>query len=260
MDTLVYIGSRENLQHVESLGFRTHVCSFLEIDDKILQTALTVVIDINTQTHDALQRFIHEITAKYLRVPIILVSTTLDNEYLLWALRSHIWDFVLVPQELPYLNYILHRLSSHRAATKNTAYPRTALRTSPAPHCPAIGLRTHKAKEYITQNYHRKITLDELSSVCNLSPSALSRNFKKENGETVFNFVIRHRLFIASQLLLNSAKSIKEIAFEAGFEDVAYFSKTFRERFGMPPSVYRSEQFIHRNEQNSHNESHSSPP
>lgn len=113
--------------------------------------------------------------------------------------------------------------------------------------------RISKAKEYIAQNYRRKISLKELAGVCNLSPSTLSRKFKKENGETITRFIIRYRLQIARGLLLNGAMRIKQVAFATGFEDVAYFTKTFRERQGRTPSAYRSEQKIHSAKQMSHN-------
>ena len=252
METLVYIGTSDKLRYIESLGFRTHFCSCLDQDTQLLTNAVSVVIDLGSCSREALQIFVRNFNSSNSFVPIILMGTDLDKEYLLWALRSRIWDFVIIPQELSHLKNSIERFVKLRQEPQAISNAGLPFNTENVAH-KAREQRTSKAIEFITQNYSRKIALEELSSVCNMSPSALSRKFKKENGETIINFIIYYRLHIARQLLSGTAMTIKQVAFETGFEDVAYFTKTFRERVGQTPTAYREEQRTHSNAQISHN-------
>ncbi len=120
-------------------------------------------------------------------------------------------------------------------------------------HKSGTASKTAQVKAYIAQNYSKKIQLEELSAVCHLSPCALSRKFRKESGETITHFVTRYRLRMAKHLLVTESLTIKEIAFATGFEDVAYFTKTFREKVGQTPSSYRNGQKTYSTRQENHN-------
>ena len=58
--------------------------------------------------------------------------------------------------------------------------------------------------------------------------------------ENSSNAILRVRLREARRLLTTTSASVKQIAFQVGFEDPLYFSRLFRRRFGTPPSNLRS--------------------
>jgi transcriptional regulator GlxA family with amidase domain len=58
---------------------------------------------------------------------------------------------------------------------------------------------------------------------------------------TLFEYITLARISAAKKLLSESDKSISEIAAAVGFDSFAYFSKVFREKESITPSVYRKE-------------------
>ncbi|MDF2713744.1 MAG: response regulator containing CheY-like receiver domain and AraC-type DNA-binding domain, partial [Paenibacillus sp.] len=75
-----------------------------------------------------------------------------------------------------------------------------------------------------------------------LSREYVSRRFKQEFGETISDFMLRHRMERAKTLLLNPSLKIVQIAHMTGYEDEKYFSKVFKKAFGQSPAEYRKKQ------------------
>lgn len=98
-----------------------------------------------------------------------------------------------------------------------------------------------KAKDYLERNYLRKLTLSEVARHCGVSVSSLSHRFKMETGSTVFECLLRIRAE-QSVALLNTGKTLKEIAAVTGFSDEFYYSRVFKRIFGCSPSCFRKAQ------------------
>lgn len=92
---------------------------------------------------------------------------------------------------------------------------------------------------YVAENYTKKITLDELSSLCCVNSSHLCRVFKKITGKTVIEYLNEYRLSKVHLLLLTTNKSIGEIAAETGFSDMGYLSRRFKALHGFSPIKLR---------------------
>ncbi|MFC3094193.1 helix-turn-helix domain-containing protein [Alteromonas sediminis] len=93
--------------------------------------------------------------------------------------------------------------------------------------------------EYIRCEYHRPITIAELADLACLSVSALERRFKKHLGKTPKQFINEVRLENARRMLIDTKHSIVDIAFKCGFAEHSYFSKQFKQLFGVLPSQIR---------------------
>lgn len=76
--------------------------------------------------------------------------------------------------------------------------------------------------------------------LCELSPFQFSRNFKKENGVTFRDFVVRVRIQRAAELMRQPNVSVTEAAFGVGFNDLSYFARMFRRQLGISPSHFRT--------------------
>lgn len=102
-----------------------------------------------------------------------------------------------------------------------------------------------KTALYIEKNFSKKITLDELAEINQTSVSKLCHDFKKKYGCTAFEQILNLRLNYA-YTLLNSGISIKtkEVAAECGFDDVSYFCRAYKNKFGVTPSQKNKRQFI----------------
>ena len=99
-----------------------------------------------------------------------------------------------------------------------------------------------KAIEFIRINLNQDLSLDSISVALHLSPSELSRQFKKETGENISDYVNKRRINEALYLLENESISITDVSYMVGFNDVNYFTKVFKKIKGMTPSRYRRSQ------------------
>lgn len=93
---------------------------------------------------------------------------------------------------------------------------------------------------YIQENYQNKITLEELSKICYMSPNYFCNYFHKETGKTPMVFINEYRIQKAAKLLSQSDISISQAALEAGFDNFSYFIKKFKEYKGVTPKQYRN--------------------
>ena len=92
---------------------------------------------------------------------------------------------------------------------------------------------------YVRTHFRDNISAEAVAKTVHLSPNYFSEYFKKQTGEKFSLFVLRLRVDFAANLLKITDLSVKEIAFESGFNSAAYFSNTFKEFYGMSPDRYR---------------------
>lgn len=96
-----------------------------------------------------------------------------------------------------------------------------------------------QALRYIDLNYRQPITLEEVADKINLTPTYLSRKFKKITGVTFKEYLTRIRIRQASQLLLTTDDSITKIAIDCGFNSSNYFKDSFKKISGVSPRTFR---------------------
>lgn len=96
-----------------------------------------------------------------------------------------------------------------------------------------------RVTSHITRNYGSRFTLDELAALSGYSKSRFSYLFRKFIGQTPLEYLRNIRLNSSCDLLCSTQLSISEIAFSCGYDDVLYFSRIFRKRYGIPPTEYK---------------------
>ena len=100
---------------------------------------------------------------------------------------------------------------------------------------------------YIRENCSEEISNTEIGAIFGYHPFYVSRVLKEKKGITLRQYIIAYRLKAAKRMLELTKKSVAEIAEENGFTDASYFTKTFRQTFGMTPKEWRNkfkEEFI----------------
>ena len=97
-----------------------------------------------------------------------------------------------------------------------------------------------KAEAYIEQRMSEDLSLEDVAEAINVSSFYLSRLFKEVKGENYINYLTDLRMKKARELLKNPRISIKEISSEVGFNDQNYFSRIFKNKFGMTPTEFRN--------------------
>ncbi len=93
---------------------------------------------------------------------------------------------------------------------------------------------------YIRENAGDDISNTEIGAIFGYHPFYISKVLKDTKGVTLRQYIIAYRLKLAKKLLHESVKSINEISEECGFNDPSYFTKTFKNNFGMTPKEYRN--------------------
>ena len=93
---------------------------------------------------------------------------------------------------------------------------------------------------FIFENYNKAISLEEISSVAYMTPPAFCRYFKSRTNKTFSQFLNDFRISRACQYLIDGEKSIKQICFDAGFNSMTNFNRTFKKSKGTTPTVFRS--------------------
>jgi len=97
--------------------------------------------------------------------------------------------------------------------------------------------------QYIRENFHSGISIEQLAQVAHLSISALERRFKKYLAKTPKEFIRQIRLDNARRLLVETKLPIAQVAYQSGFSDHSYFSRHFKMMFDELPSELRQQQF-----------------
>jgi AraC-like DNA-binding protein/mannose-6-phosphate isomerase-like protein (cupin superfamily) len=97
--------------------------------------------------------------------------------------------------------------------------------------------------KYIEENIGGDIRLAHVAREVNLSGRHLHRLFIKHVGKSLHDYLLEHRLEKARQMLLEQGRKalVKEIAFNCGFNSLAYFSNSFRKAYGVAPSALLSQ-------------------
>jgi AraC-like DNA-binding protein len=109
----------------------------------------------------------------------------------------------------------------------------------PDPDCYMAGTLNH-VLAHIGSHLGHDLSEAEMAHLCGRSPSAFSRLFRKHTGMSFVQYVNRLRIDYACHLLMSGAKSITDICFEVGFNNLSNFNRQFLAHKGMPPSRFRA--------------------
>lgn len=98
-----------------------------------------------------------------------------------------------------------------------------------------------RAKDFIDRHHHEALSLARVAKHVNLSPAYFSSIFTKAAGMTLTSYIQQTRIEKAKKLLRETSKTITEIAFAVGFNNLTHFNYVFLKREERSPSAYRKE-------------------
>ncbi len=102
--------------------------------------------------------------------------------------------------------------------------------------------KTRLILKIVEEHYSEKLSIKEMAEACGFSQSHFMKFFKSTIGVPFTAYLNDYRLTMASRLLLSSEDTILTIAGETGFDNLSYFNRVFKERFGMTPSQFRHQE------------------
>lgn len=99
-----------------------------------------------------------------------------------------------------------------------------------------------KTIDYINENFQEKQTLEKLAKNFYVSKTTLMYQFKKYTNCSLMDYLLNVRLTKAKEMLLNSKKSVNEVAELCGFSSANYFGLIFKQKENLSPANYRKHQ------------------
>lgn len=100
--------------------------------------------------------------------------------------------------------------------------------------------KINKAKIIVAENYDKGISPESIAESIGMSYSWFRRIFKQYTGFSPINYIQEIKIRKSMEMLTNTNLQIKEIAYEAGFNNAEYFSTTFKKKTGYTPDRYRN--------------------
>lgn len=98
-----------------------------------------------------------------------------------------------------------------------------------------------RAVKFILANYRTSISLKDVASAVHVSPSHLSRLFKKTTRQSLTDYLTELRIARARELLWESDDTVLMIALDCGFSTQEHFQRTFKKKTGQTPIQYRKQ-------------------
>lgn len=95
------------------------------------------------------------------------------------------------------------------------------------------------AKQYISDNYYKALTLDIVSKEIGFNATYFSSMFKKETKMNFLDYLKKIRVENAKNLLLNTDQTVEDISYAVGYSDIKYFSRLFKKLTGLTPTEFR---------------------
>lgn len=171
-------------------------------------------------------------------IPFVLLTAKQSVETKVEGLTVGADDYVTKPFSLEVLILRIRKLIE----LSRKAKPRGFI--DPAPEEIVITPLDEKlvadAIHYVEKNISRSdLSVEELSRELGMSRAHLYKKVLQITGKTPIEFIRVIRLKRAAQLLRESQQNVSEIAYQVGFNNPKYFSRYFREEFGVLPSVYQ---------------------
>ena len=93
----------------------------------------------------------------------------------------------------------------------------------------------------VEKHFKSKHSVSEYADLLHKSPKTLSNLFSKRNSKSPLQYIHDRKMLEARRLLHYSKLSVKEIAYEIGYDDIQTFSRFFKKQEGLSPSDYRDQ-------------------
>jgi DNA-binding response OmpR family regulator len=174
-------------------------------------------------------------------IPLILLTARTAEEHKLEGLETGADDYITKPFNFDILMLRIRKLMERRDTAQETFRKQIDVNPSEITITSLDEKLIQKAIKYVEDNIgsSNELSVEELSKHLGMSRVHLYKKLLSITGKTPIEFIRTIRLKRAAQLLRESQLNISEIAYQVGFNNPKYFSKYFKEEFGMLPSVYQ---------------------
>lgn len=100
--------------------------------------------------------------------------------------------------------------------------------------------RVEKVRQYIDEHYSDQLKLADLAALVGMNPVSFSRFFHQRTGRTLSEYIVDIRLGHAARMLVDTSKTVSEICYGCGFNNLSNFNRTFKARRNCTPRDFRA--------------------
>lgn len=174
-------------------------------------------------------------------IPVIMLTAKSSMEEQIEGVDSGAEAYILKPFTVAYVravigNLIKQRSIIHDRYIRNKEIGFTELNITSKDEKFLNDITQHIMDNYADPEFN----IEKLVDCCYVSRTVFYHKVKTLTGLTPIDFLRQKRLSIAAQLIVRSDFNVSEIAYNTGFNDTKYFSRKFKEFFGMTPTEYKS--------------------
>lgn len=174
-------------------------------------------------------------------IPVILLTAKSADQYKLMGIHTGADDYISKPFDPDYLIEKVHKLLVSQAKLKKQYSKSIRLEPSDIEIEASDEVFLKKCISTIEKNLQNEnLSTDFLASELNLSNSSLYRKLKMLTNLSSAEFIRSIRIKRAAKLLQDKNKTVSEVAYEVGFNDLKNFRQVFQKQFKCTPSEYRN--------------------
>ncbi len=175
-------------------------------------------------------------------IPVIMLTARAGLDDKIEGLETGADDYLLKPFSAKELKIRVKNLIASREALRKRFSKSTVIRPSEVSAISVDQAFLEKAIRLIEAHFpDEQFSVDKLAAQLNMSISQLNRKLNALVDQPAGQLIRSLRLQRAADLLRQNAGNVAEVCFMVGFNDQAYFSRSFRKQFGCSPSAFRRE-------------------
>ncbi|NOY05168.1 MAG: response regulator [Chlorobi bacterium] len=175
-------------------------------------------------------------------IPLILLTAKASDDHKIEGLETGADDYLIKPFNARELLARVKNLIAQRKQLQQKYRRDYLLKPAPVSVLSMDDTFLRRAWEMVEQNMSDPdFNIEHLSDALSMTRSNLHRKIRALTGQTPSQFTRSIRLKRAAELLAQKSGTVTEIAYNVGFSSSAYFSRCFREQFGVPPNKYRDD-------------------
>ncbi|WP_316831750.1 AraC family transcriptional regulator [Pedobacter aquatilis] len=103
--------------------------------------------------------------------------------------------------------------------------------------------RINDIYQFSFSNFKKKIAIEDVAVIANISPTSFCKYFKNQTGKTYSQFLTEYRIGVACKLLIEDKYTLQQICYESGFNNFVSFHRHFKNVTKKTPAVYQKEFF-----------------
>lgn len=205
-----------------------------------------IICDVRMPGMDGLA-MVSELRKANVTAKVIFLTAYSDFSYVQKALRLGAVDYILKPFADGQLESTIRRLAREEILESRAGNGQDSGPADPDDQIlplrgedPSMNRYVRSAIRFIREHYREEgVSISTVAAGIGVSEGHLSRLFKKDTGMSVSTYVTTFRIRKAMRLLRSLQYRVSEAAAMVGYQDLAYFSSTFRKLTGMSPSEFQ---------------------